>query len=218
MKTLYLSLGPTCKPVYYLDESKLRSFSSPMDWLAYQFDTVIKFYKSDFDSFLDEYEEMESDPEYEFRKIYDTKNNVLVMHSISKNLKLEDGVNSYLKKVDKRWKRLQKKIEENDVIVFLSAYQYDFEKLKKSIDELETIFNNKKLVIVNVYNCPEEKKLIHRINSKKTIVEYFFEDDSEKDWKGNKKGWDNVIQDLHLDNYFSEKSENKELYMCTIEK
>ena len=64
----------------------------------------------------------------------------------------------------------------------------------------------------------KKKKLIHRINSKKTIVEYFFEDDSTKDWKGNKKGWDNVIQDMQLDNYFSEKSENKELYMCTIEK
>lgn len=200
MKILYLSLGPTCQPVYYLEYFGLRKFSSPFDWLGYNLDTAIKLYKSDFKSFFCEYIENESDSEY--RNVTDTKNNILSMHNISKDIELKQSIKEFKTKTKKRWRRLKKEASNSNLIVFLCAYKYDYEALKYFLYELADIFNKQKLMLINVNDSKKQhEKKVHKINNKMIVIEYFFYDNREEDWKGNVNEWYKIIQDIYIDKF-----------------
>lgn len=200
MKILYLSLGPTCQPVYYLEYFCLRKFSSPLDWQMYNLETAIKLYKNDFQSFFSEYKEQKSTGEY--RHVVDTKNNILSIHNISKNKKLEQAVIEFKEVVLNRWKRLKIEIKKCDMIVFFCAYMYSYNTLEYFLKELKKIFSNKKIMLVNVF-CTEEKKerIYHKLSDDLIIIEYFFQENREECWKGNIDEWHRVISEVYIEKF-----------------
>ena len=68
--------------------------------------------------------------------------------------------------------------------------------------ELADIFNKQKLMLINVNDSKKQhEKKVHKINNKMIVIEYFFYDNREEDWKGNVNEWYKIIQDIYIDKF-----------------
>ena len=92
MKTDFiLSLGPECRPAWYLKINKLRYVSSPFDWMmGYRLETFIYFLKQkNLNGFFENKLYLDRDSG-RYRVVRDTKYGVTSMHAFPKSMSLDE--------------------------------------------------------------------------------------------------------------------------------
>ena len=202
------SIGPACRPSYYIRNYGYRKCAYPMDWMMCSIDGTLNLYKKKFKNFFMDYTDIsDSFPCQKGRKcLLDNLYGIKDMHHFSSDFDIESQLNNYRATMQRRYNRFESDIREATSVLIMSNYTEDFEKLKCFIVDFSIIYPNKKIKLVNVHTVdqPVFKKITHKINDLLSIDEYFFNDTNKYGddpatnpafWIGNEEMWLNIIQE-----------------------
>lgn len=202
---IYVSIGEACRPVYHLLINGLRAEAYPLDWqMGYSLDTVIHLFET---KFVDFFVEIEENKEWdgENRWINDIKNKIAAIHYFSRNASVEMGQKEFLKKMNKRFTRLDEKLNKAKSAVLICNRTDDLEKLQQFLEKFSTLYPHLIIKLINIRNnenlqenfCDAKQYLISEHLS---IEEYSFNDsinsitNEKADWHGNVGMWREVLK------------------------
>lgn len=114
------SLGPYCRPAYYLQLCNLRTCAYPLDWQGCFAESALHLYETKFKDFFIQYKEMpelKAECESGLRYVIDTKNKIISMHHIKDDIPLEQAVDDFRKIIIKRYQRLNKNLNKANSIL-----------------------------------------------------------------------------------------------------
>lgn len=205
------SLGPACRPAYYLQLCGLRNCAYPLDWQMYSIESALHLYETNFSDFFLEYEDLSYTREKRLkglRYVLDPKNNVISMHHIKDNIPLNKAVDEFRKLMLKRYKRLDNNLNNAKKILIVSNYNEELSVFSNFLLRFSNIYKNKKITLVNIHSDSNYKnRQVHCINDNLCVVEYYFNDvningaDPNRNknfWLGNEEEWIKVLENYSL--------------------
>lgn len=206
------SLGPYCRPAYYLELCHLRKCAYPMDWQGSLLESTLSLYENEFQDFFTQYRDfpkLVNDKE-QLRYVVDTKYHVISMHHIKSNLPLDSAVKEFRKLMMKRYHRLDQDLKNAKSILIVGNHNRKINILKEFLVCFSKKYSNKKITFVNIHSRKNGKnKYVHVINEYLTIIEIFFYD-VHKDgadpslnknfWLGNEEKWTTIINQIKKGN------------------
>lgn len=186
-KTIYVPIGSSCKPTWYLHRKGYRTMAFPFDWTVTPIKSAIKLINNNFEDFLNIenltflkptyrllFKDDENNPELSediVTPVYDKKYHILYVHDFSKKGKTDFSL--VKEKYSRRVHRLQKILNDsNNKVCFIydnsspndwqqnqyAQVQYNFIKL--SNENINTLFipkDNIELVSLNDFINKEKK-------------------------------------------------------------
>ncbi len=208
---IVFSLGPACRPAYYLQLCGLRTCAYPLDWQMYSIESALHLYETRFSDFFLEYDDLSHTREKRLeglRYVLDTKNNVISMHHIKDNIPLSEAVDEFRATMLRRYKRLNENLNNAKTILILSNHERELDILVNFLLRFSNIYKNKKITLVNIRSIRNGKnKHIHKINDDLCVVEYYFNDvnkngedpiHNENFWLGNEEKWIEVLSNYSV--------------------
>lgn len=204
---IIFSLGPWCRPAYYIQLCGLRKCAYPLDWQGCPLDSALHLYQTGFKDFFNEYADLSKPTEdlEGMRRVNDKINNIVSIHHIKDNIPLDKGVNEFKTLMLKRYKRLDKHLKNANSIMMLSNHNKRKKDLQNFVINFSEIYPNKKITLVNIHNRKNGKhKHIYKINDDLQIIEYFINDinklgpDPKKNknfWLGNEEKWIEIMKE-----------------------
>ncbi|EAI2900611.1 hypothetical protein F2N09_02550 [Campylobacter upsaliensis] len=203
---VFISAGGGCKVAFYLRKFKLRTFSSPFDWLGlYALSDINACFEEDFANFFKEYEEVFSTTNK--RWVRDRQNGMRSMHDFSFEESLECGYERFITQKRRRFENLKHHIKASKHICFVSCRQDNYAEFEKFLKQMQ-IFHHAKYTLINIrhdLNCKEMKKVELEWGEKLHFIEYLFNDTHKKGeaykraWLGNTKLWHKIMRSLSLE-------------------
>lgn len=203
------SVGPRCRPAYYLEKYGLRSYAYPLDWLVCSLDTTVHLHKTQFSDFLESYKNYpkKARPEKNTRYVLDDKNHIRFLHHIMLDKDLEDEIVRVRELMKKRYLRQKEHIEKSKNILMVGNHNIRRERLEAFLVEMGEIYPNKHFTLLNVHFRKNGKNVYtYNISDKLTLIEYHANDyeplDVEKPWQGNPEVWKKIIPNIRVKNEF----------------
>lgn len=204
---LIFSVGPACRPAYYLKTNFLRTFACPLDWqMNYSLDTCLHLFQTKFNTFFSEIEE---DPRkkgaHNNRRIIDTRNSITSLHYFDSDVPLSESLPAFCAVMQKRYLQLHAAILRSHHVGLICNREDSVDCLSRFLSSFGQIYPNVNFTLINIRNVKEQNTI--RINEyslspKLTIREYSFHDESPEEkckediqWLGNTDFWNNILQD-----------------------
>ena len=215
---VYISIGSGCRPAYHLALNDLRIEAYPLDWMSmYSLDTVIHLFKTKFVDFFVDIEEDNTEWDGEHRWIKDITNNIVSVHHFSRNVEVKKEQKNFLHQMDRRFKKLDDKLEKAKRIVLVAYRVETIEKLQLFLKEFSSIYPHLKINLINMrndetMNMNSYDKKIYVINDYLTIEEYSFNDtfnsftNGKASWCGNMGIWGEILNN-YKSNYYDNTCE-----------
>lgn len=205
------SIGPYCRPAYYLVLCNLRRKAYPLDWQGLSINDTLHLYENRFKDFFLEYEDLSDKVNHldGLRYVVDTKNNIISMHHIKDSIPLDDAVEEFRNITLKRYYRLDNDLKKAKSILIVGNHNVKLEVLTNFLCRFSNIYNNKKIVLLNIHSRKNGRyKHVHKISDNLTICEYFFNDVNKdgdnynlnkRAWIGNEDKWVEVLSKYYLE-------------------
>ncbi|MCM1052688.1 MAG: papain-like cysteine peptidase [Ruminococcus sp.] len=203
---LVFSIGPFCRPAYYLTLTGLRTYAYPFDWLGTDLKTVLRLFESDFNVFLNSFQDVSEEWHIPGLKRIKDNNGIIIAHHIKEDEDIGAAILNCKKLMQKRYNRLKEHIKEARNIAMLTNQNVNLEELKSFLKAIGLLFPNKNITLINIQNrLIEEPKLEIDICKNLKIIEYYFNDINKDDdseninpnfWIGNEEKWLEVIDTL----------------------
>ena len=145
---LFISVGGACRPAHYLKRFRLRTFSSPFDWMMnYKLEHIIYFLQNDGADFFKNIENMGADEWVKTHRIRDIKTGMISIHDFS----ISECYPEFISKHKRRFANLKKAIHKSKRIVFLSNRDDDLQEFHTFLDEMKKI-HSAKYILCNIRN------------------------------------------------------------------
>ena len=130
---VFLTIGCDCRPVFYMRESELTWFTSPLDWYRfYNLNTFLKLYENQFSGFFENIKELETSDKTAsdlFRKVYDLKYDIKSLHHFHNKLTLRNGQLYVRSKAMKRYRETDAALREAKRIGLIGNWAVPEEEL-----------------------------------------------------------------------------------------
>lgn len=222
---IYISVGGACRPAHHLLVNDLRNEAYPLDWMmAYSLDTVIHLFKTKFVDFFVDIEEDNIGGDSKNRRIKDITNNIISIHHFLRDIEVEKAQKDFLQQMQKRFKRLDDKLEEAKSVVLICNRTDTIDQLSFFLKEFSALYPHLEIKLINIRN--NEEMEVNSYNTKQyvlsdslSIEEYHFNDTfnsitkEKADWRGNVGVWRDVLRNYGnpfvFENIQSIKNENK---------
>ncbi len=203
------SIGGECRPAAWIKKCGMRYQSSPLDWMMeYSLDTVIKLFKTKFEDFFEDIEEIPDKFCCDCKFVRDKKNKIISIHHFHRDSPLNVEHEKFRKMMLCRANKADKILNESNTIGLIcnrsDVTPFEFMKF---VEEFREIYPNKKIVLINIFNAniKEMKKSVLFKDDNSTIIQFTFLDkkrDEDKDnipaWMGNAKEWQAVMDTIEL--------------------
>lgn len=188
-----MSVGPACRSAEALRRNKLRTQSSPFDWMmCYSLSTLTNFFKNDFKDFFEDVVDMKCDKNGK-RLIKDSRTGMVSMHDFPSDQEVEAYYPVFIEKMNRRFLNVKRKIENARNVVFVAYREDEKGEIVQFLNDMDSLFVGKKLFFVNIVNRVKESIRRYEIKENLVLIEISFSDVSDKDadnWKGNLRKWD----------------------------
>jgi len=206
------SLGPCCRPAYYLQLCGLRKCAYPLDWQGCPLESALHLYQTGFQDFFNDYTDLSRKAKClkGLRHVIDNKNNIVSMHHIKDNIPLDQAVKKFKETMIKRYIRLDKHLRNANSILILANHNKKKDELVNFVIEFSKIYKHKRITLINIHDRKNGKnKHIYKINADLKVIEYFINDENKngknpktnKDfWLGNEEKWTEIISEYKLNN------------------
>lgn len=207
---LIFSIGPACRPAYYLKMNFLRTFACPLDWqMNYSLDTCLHMFQTNFETFFtDIQEDVHRKGAHNNRRIIDTRNSITSIHHFDSDTPLPDAQAAFRAIMQKRYLQLHTAILRSHVVGLICNREDSLDDLSTFLSSFGQLYTNVNFILINIRNtegltsaCMNE----YHLNPKLTIREYSFHDQcldkksmEERAWLGNFEIWNSVLQDYYL--------------------
>lgn len=236
---LFLSIGPACRPAWYLQYNNLRQIASPLDWqMAYSLDTVIQLFRTSFSTFFYNISEDVS-KSGDKRWVIDKTNHIISIHDFDKKIPLEDRQQEFISQMYRRYVNLHNKLKASNTLMLICNREDNIKKLENFLLDFSGLYENLDITLMNIRNdCSMNDTDIftekYNISDKLTIIEHIFNDSidcktGEKySWTGNRALWNSILRDyciIDIKNAFNKlyeklKGNNSVIYgagmMCSV--
>lgn len=189
-----MSVGPACRSAEALRRNKLRTQSSPFDWMmCYSLSTLTYFFKNDFEDFFADVVDMKCDKNGK-RLIKDSRTGMVSMHDFPSDQEVEAYFPVFIERMNRRFLNVKRKIENARNVVFVAYREDEREEIVQFLNEMDSLFKGKNYVFVNMVNSNRESVSKYQIKNNLVLIEISFldlpADGRADDWKGNTKKWD----------------------------
>lgn len=209
-----ISLGPACRPVFYIKKAKLRKEAFPFDWFnGFSLDDFITLTENNFEKFftdvIDNTEnKLKTNSNIKYRQLNDKKNNISSLHHFPLDITPEEYYPEFIAKIRKRNKRMQERIKSSKKILFITNRDEPFEHFEKFLKQMQERFPQKEFVFLNIRNSKNKYKRTIDISNSLKIIEFGFEDIHEDGsdnknpnwWMGNRQEWKAIVYSISLTN------------------
>lgn len=207
---LIFSVGPACRPAYYLKTNFLRAFACPLDWqMSYSLYTCLHLFQTNFQTFFTEIEEdTQRKGAHNNRRIIDTRNLITSIHHFDSDIPLSEAVPKFHAVMQKRYLQLHTAILESHNVGLIGNREDSLDDLSTFLLSFGQIYPNVNFTLINIRNVPGLDS-IHinecSLSPKLTIREYSFHDEylakeciEGNEWLGNSELWNNILQDYYI--------------------
>lgn len=202
---IIFSIGPACRPAYYLELSKIRTCAYPFDWLGISLNTIIELFDADFKNFFESYHEQNKIIDNRYRNVIDD-NGIICAHHIPINEPLTSGVQSFKELMQKRFTRLKDNIVSSKHVCMLTNQSIDADSIIDFLKAFKKFYPNKEITLINIRDTYKANYFKKRLISKNlSFIEFGFKDinklgDNPKTnpmfWIGNEEEWLKVMSYL----------------------
>lgn len=210
---LIFSIGPACRPAYYLKITFLRTFACPLDWqMNYSLDTCLHLFQTNFQTFFSEIQEnTQKKGAHNNRRIIDTLNSITSIHHFGIDTPIAKAQTNFRSVMTKRYEQLHSAILKSHTVGLICNRDDTLENLSAFLLSFGHIYPNVKFILINVRNRKDADSVSmheYSISSQLTIREYSFHDQytgadyvEQRTWIGNFDAWNNVLQDYYLNEH-----------------
>lgn len=201
------SVGSACRPAAWIQKFGMRYQSSPLDWMmGYSLDTAINLFKTKFEDFFEEIEEIPDKFCGNCKYVKDTKNKITSIHHFHKDVPLEVQHKEFRATMLRRAKKVDEILKKSESIgLICNRSNVTPENLIDFIKKFSEIYPNKKIVLINVFDSNTEvtKKSVLFKEDNLTVVQFDFLDkkcteDNLPNWMGNVKEWESIMNTIEL--------------------
>ncbi len=206
---LFVSVGNACRPAHYLQKFKLRSFSSPFDWMMeYKLEHIAYFLKNDGADFFAKFQEICKDESgYSHRFVQDSQTGMVSMHDFPRDECIEAIYPKFIAKYKRRFANLKNAILKSKHIVFVGNRDSNLQEFKRFLEAMQKI-HKAQYIFINVRHNENLATMTRSVISGgvSIIKAVFYNDTHPKGsdgvnpdaWLGNAKYWDKIIRDFRL--------------------
>ncbi len=210
---LIFSIGPACRPAYYLKINFLRIFACPLDWqMNYSLDTCLDLFRTNFQTFFSEIQEnTHKKGAHNNRRIIDTFNSIISIHHFDMDTPIAKAHADFRSVMTKRYEQLHNAILKSHTVGLICNRDDTLDDLSAFLLSFGQIYPNIKFVLINIRTKEGTDSISmneYKINSLLTIREYAFCDrytgaeyGDQRTWIGNFDAWNNVLQDYYLNEH-----------------
>ncbi len=208
------SVGGWCICAHYLEENKLRTTASPIDWMrAQSLDGVAHLFETKFvDFFTDIKVTNERRKKEGTRTVYDNINHVESIHYMPSDDPFDEAYKEFKETMDRRSRKVDKMISSSKSILLVNCRHYPGRPFPNSTDKELKDFalrfakaypNLKKIYLIDIHNDTNKKiikKVVHS-DKKIRIIQYKFRNiDNKKFFPpfGNAKAWNKILKNVKL--------------------
>ncbi len=209
-----ISLGPACRPVFYIKKAKLRKEAFPFDWFSgFTLDDFITLTENNFEKFftdvIDNTEnKLKTHSDIKHRQLAEKNSNINSFHHFPLELTAEEYYPEFIAKIRKRNKRMHERIKASKKILFITNRDEPFEHFVKFLKRMQERFPGKEFVFLNIRNSENKYKKIIDISKTLKIIECGFKDVHEDGsgsknpnrWMGNRQEWKAIVYSISLTN------------------
>ncbi len=201
------SIGGECRPAAWLKKCGMRYQASPLDsMMGYSLDTVIKLFKTKFEDFFKEIEEIPDKFCCDCKFVRDKINKIISIHHFHRDSPLKVEHEKFREIMLRRAKKVDKILNESNTIgLICNRSNVTPAEFMKFVEEFREIYPNKKIVLINIVNADtkEMKKSILFKDDNSTIIQFTFldkkhDEDNLPGWMGNAKEWQTVMDSIVL--------------------
>lgn len=203
---LVFSAGEACRPANALRRVNLRTFSSPLDWMAhYDLPVYVElFRKRKFDLFQ-EYEEFEKWAG-EHRSVKDMRTGMVSMHHFDRTRSIREQFPEFSAAMNRRLEHLSRSIRESRDVGIVMNRNIPMEEIKEFVESLAPLFPQCAFHVLNMRHSETQSGVkwgkIIRTGSH-SIREVCFNDTHRNGgqetgnadwWLGNNRVWKKVLK------------------------
>ncbi len=203
-----LSIGVHCRPAINLQFNGLRNFASPLDFMGYySFSDLLHLYETDFSDYFEDYK-IDYDKQTTTGNYWveDMKNHLLSIHHFPKNKNFEETYKTFKIKMNERYQRLKKYLENSKYIVLVGEREETDDEMVKFLISFSKMFPHLKIDLINAvddkkYNYDEYKTDIIYNDGKILYKKYFFNDTrvGMDVAEGNCDVWSKILNEYETD-------------------
>ncbi|RDU63571.1 hypothetical protein CQA53_08360 [Helicobacter didelphidarum] len=155
---LVLSVGDACKPAFHLQESRLRRFATPIDWMKhYELNDVTLMFQYNFSGFFENfYEDTTQNTGNNCRYIVDSKNTMVSIHAFPKDKDIQVQYPLFISTMKRRFERMKSAIKNAQHILFVSAREFDVQAFRDFLITMQS-YHNANYTLLNLRHIPEQK-------------------------------------------------------------
>lgn len=207
---LIFSVGPACRPAYYLKNNFLRAFACPLDWqMNYSLNTCLHLFQTHFQTFFSEIEEdTQRKGAHNNRRIIDTRNSITSIHYFDSDIPLSEAVPKFRAVMQKRYLQLHTAILESHNVGLIGNRGDSLDDLSTFLLSFGQIYPNVNFTLINVRNVAGLNSMYmdeRSLSPKLAIREYSFHDEylaeeyiEGNEWLGNSVFWNKILQDYYI--------------------
>lgn len=204
---LIFSIGPACRPAYYLKMNFLRTFASPLDWqMSYSLDTCLHLFQTSFRTFFSEIrEDTHRKGAHDNRRIIDTLNSITSIHHFDSRIPLDDALAGFHRVMQKRYEQLHAAILKSHTVGLICNREDPINYLSAFLSSFGRIYPDTGFILVNIRNQNEAASISmeeYTLNARLAIREYTFHDvypyaeyREEREWLGCPEKWNSILHD-----------------------
>lgn len=204
------SVGPACRPAYYLKTNYLRAFACPLDWqMDYSLKTCLHLFQTGFQTFFVEIEEnLQRKGAHNNRRIIDTRNSITSIHHFDSSVPLSEALLKFHAVMQKRYLQLHTAILESENIGLICNREDSINCLSEFLSAFGQIYPNVNFTLINIRNVKKLNSMCvdeYILSPKLTIKEYSFHDEylgdeykEDRQWLGNTNFWNNLLKDYYI--------------------
>ena len=209
-----ISLGPACRPVFFIKKAKLRKEAFPFDWFSgFTLDDFITLTENNFEKFftdvIDNTEnKLKTHSDIKHRQLAEKNSNINSFHHFPLDITPEEYYPEFIAKIRKRNKRMLERIKASKKILFITNRDEPFEHFEKFLKQMQERFPQKEFIFLNIRNSKNKYKRTIDISKTLKIIECGFKDIHEDGsgsknpnrWMGNRQEWKAIVYSISLTN------------------
>ena len=116
---VFISAGGACRPAHYLRKHRLRTFSSPFDWMmCYKLEHIIYFLQNGGQGFFTKIKEIRQNETNDNRFIQDSQTGMVSMHDFLRSQSIEECYTEFIHKHKRRFIQLKNEIKKSQTHSF----------------------------------------------------------------------------------------------------
>ena len=206
----FISLGPACRPAYWLKQAKLRHEALPFDWMMkYSLQYVIESIKTDCKEWFSSYKEDERKQGSRYRYVQDVRSGMVSMHGFPNTGSVADYLPRFLETFQRRMSRFKRFLKSSKHLCFVCNRQETIQNFIRFAKELHALYPHLTFDIVNVFqkDVPAYVEKCTRL-SYCTIYNLYANDINERGgtrevnpgafWIGNEALWKQICRKFVL--------------------